>query len=230
MRYFRWLQKYNAAGGALWVTARIFTDWPAVTSMLTGVAVGAAAMLEWGTQLGYSIPMAVGIAVAASMVWLIIGLRALFRRGAPEKPKMQFDYSYALAVMAPYVAKDEENEEGFFQPGVVWRNAGPAALKFYVDYFNVVIGDRTGRRSYNREGIIPRDCHKTFFYPAFSKEQLAGLGTRATGIVEYSVRYGHPEHGFIRVAKARLTATFRWDDKPAFIYLIEEELDTELKD
>lgn len=96
----------------------------------------------------------------------------------------------------------------------MWKNAAPTAIKLHIDYLRVVIsGDRTvvDDQSSTRDATLSRDCEMTGFHPAFSKRQVEDLPTKASGIVEYQVRYGHPEKGFVRLATARLNITFRLD-------------------
>jgi hypothetical protein len=226
---FKWFQRYSAAGGAVWISAKITHDWAVVVSMLAGFSSTALAYWEWGTRYGYTPIVLVGLLAVTVVVWLINGIRALVRRGTPTKPKMSFDYAYGLALTAMHIGKDEKNEQGYYQAGVIWRNSGPAALQYHVDHFRVIIGTRTVNAPYNRDGIIARDCHTIFFYPPFSKKDIDDLGYSSNGVVEYDVRYGHPEHGFLRRVKARLNVTFRLDDKAGAVYLIDELRDEELK-
>jgi hypothetical protein len=198
-------------------------------SFFAGVGASVLGYWDWGTRYGVTPIIVSGLLTAVATVWLVIGIRAIWRRGTPTTPKMSFDYAYGLALVGMHLAKDDADDESHIQPGVIWKCAGPAALKYHVDHFRIVIGDRTVDRPFIREGTIARDCHATFFHPSFSKQQVAELGRKANGIVEYRVRYGHPEHGFLRIVSARLSATFRLDDKHGVVYLIESMIDEELK-
>jgi hypothetical protein len=226
---FKGLQKYAAAGGALWTTARLYSDWGLVVGLLVGASTAGLGLWEWGTQYGYTPIVVAGLLTAVATIWVIIGARALWLRGTPSTPKMSFDYAYGLALVGMHFGKDDADEASHIQLGVVWKCAGPAALKYHIDHFRVVIGDRTTDGFFEREGTISRDCHLTFFYPSFSKAQLSGLGAKVRGVVEYRVRYGHPEHGLLRVVTARLNTTIRLDDKAGVVYLIESITDEEIK-
>lgn len=223
-----WLQRYAAAGNAVWITAKLFHDWAFVMSLLAAGGLTALTWWEWGTQLGYSPLILVALLTATAIIWMINGMRVLFRRGTPTKPKMSFDYAYSLALVRPYLGRDMNDDVSYIQPGVVWKNAGPAALKYHVDHFRTVIGDRTVEGQLNREGIISRDCEMIFMNPPFSKKQLSGVPQKTTGVIEYRVRYGHPEHGFLRHVTARLNTTFDLGDKGGIVYLVDYLKDEEI--
>ena len=137
----KWLRNYTVYGNATVTTVQLAWNWGIIVSALATAAVVAWAWWDWATTYGY-LPVAIaGLVTFAAIIWIINGVAALRRRGTPTRPKMLFDYSYALALVGAHSGFDKNDEANYYQPGIVWKNAGPAAIKFHVDEFRVVIGD-----------------------------------------------------------------------------------------
>lgn len=204
------------------------TNWALAMSTFIGIAAGSWA---WATQWGY-LPVAVFTLVTfGACVWTLNGIIWFRTRNKPSKSKMIFDYSHGLALLGVSLGIDEGKKNEAFQVGLMLHNAADGPIKFHVEDFDVIVGDRTITHPNfkNRNGIVPRGSTLTFFFPAFDKKTLDAVKPRAEGKIKYRILYGHPDDDFIRVTRKRLDASFRLDDKPGCVYLIEFESDEEVK-
>lgn len=181
----------------------------------------------WALQWGY-LPVALtGLGVFVMIIWGINGIVWLRRQSQPAKARMAFDYRYGLALLCLHMGRDEGKEEASFQVGLVLKNASEWPMKYHVEDMNVIVGDRTIAKPNftNTGGLISKGCHTTFYYPPFPNSVVK---PRLEGIIKLTIAYGHPDFGFVRRMKKTLSASFRLDDKPGAVYVIESETDDDI--
>jgi hypothetical protein len=145
----------------------------------------------------------------------------------PLMTKLSFDYSYGLALSRLQLGIDDNQEGAALQLGLWLKNATDAPLKYNVDEFDIILGDRAIIEPIfkNRGGVISKGMEQLFFYPPFNKSVLDAIKPRIEGKIKYSIKYGHPETDFIRVSKKILNISLRLDDKPGVIYVVDSEVD-----
>jgi hypothetical protein len=154
----------------------------------------------------------VAFTCAVVVVERFIALRV---RRRPLKETMEFDYAYGLALEGLPLGRDDGKPDAAFQVNLLLRNATNAPLRYYVESMSVVIGDRTPANAVftNRGGVIPWGGTTEFSYPAFSKAALDSFGPRNDGRVEYTIRYGHPEGGYVRVCRKVLDVSYVFPER-----------------
>jgi hypothetical protein len=143
-----------------------------------------------------------------------------------RRQRMPFDYSYGLALDGLALGRDDSHPGGpQFQVGLNISNVVDGPLRYEVDSFDVVIDNRTlAKPSFqNRGGVIPRGCTQRFMYPAFARGDITG--PRPSGVIRFSVKYGHPDIGFVRKAAKTLTVQYRLDDRTEAVYTVDSESD-----
>jgi hypothetical protein len=220
----KWQALQRASWGASIARSLSTTQWATLGAGIVSVTWG---VWAWVTQWGY-LPAATFALVAFTCTILLAnGLISLRTRRRPLRETMEFDYSYGLSFEEIHIGIDAGKPEAFFQVAIKLRNATDAPLRYHVDTMHVVVADRTveNPQFLNRDGVIPRGGSTLFFYPAFPKATLAGLPSRLAGRIEYAIKYGHPEVGYVRLAKKVLGTSYRLDDKPGAMTLIVSESD-----
>ncbi len=212
---------FNVAGG-------LIGSWGAIMSALASVGTLALAYWQWGTQYGYVPILLAGLFASAGTIWVINGVVWLRRQRRPGRQRTTFDYSFGLALTGLYLGHDTESDESNLQLGLNLFNAAPGPLRYEVESFDVVIGDRTIARPNfaNRGAILSRGCGAQFFYQPFARNMVPDRRTQ--GVIRYSIKYGHPEFGFSRRSKKELDVTMRGGEKPWVVYITRFESDEEI--
>jgi hypothetical protein len=137
-----------------------------------------------------------------------------------------FAYAYGLDLAGVSISRDETNPTGgLLQLGLVLRNAADGPLKYEVEHLEVVVGDRTVPTAGKGGGFILRGGQRTWFYPPFKREAVQ---PRMRGLIRYTIRYGHPEIGFSRLAKGELALTIRFDEKTGVNWIVKSESDDDI--
>lgn len=163
----------------------------------------------------------------AGSVWLINQLAMLF--GRPVIIKGVEDYSYGLGYNGVGIAFDPNNESSSLQIVVFLSNACRQPLRYKVERFDVVVGDRaiTEKKYANEGGVLPLVGTRQYRYPSFKKETIKDLiGKRAEGSIEIHIIYGGTEGEFVRRMKMKIGITISLQGVPAGIAdVIHEEID-----
>jgi len=188
------------------------------------------AIWAWCTQWGYLPIFLTSLLTFAVCLWMYNNIIWLMTRTHPLKTKLAFDYSYGLALSRLHLGIDDADENKALQIGLWLKNSADAPLKYYVDDFDIVLGDRAIPNPVftNKGGVIPKGMEQLFFYPPFNKSVLDAIRPRIAGKIKYSIKYGHPETDFIRVSKKTLNVSLRLDDKPGLVYVVDSEDDKEI--
>lgn len=164
---------------------------------------------------GYWITVPIGL--------LMFGLVLYILR---TKRKFTFNYAYGLALAGLHLGYDDSMNPPAVQLGLVLANATEYPIKYEVEQFEVVIENRAiGQPGFKtRGGVIASRMTGTYFYPSFNKELPEGRD-HLTGVIRFTILYGHPEIGFFRKVKKELTVSLRLGDKAGIVWLLEKESD-----
>lgn len=203
------------------------TNWAYITSSLFALLY---MIWAWITKWGY-FPIALsGIITFGVALWIFNGFIWLRNQKKPIREKLSFDYSYGLALTGLHLGFDERSNDHAFQLGLILFNATSLPIKYLVEDIIIIVGDRTiaSPQFVNRTALISSRTNNTFFYPSFRKEAITSNTNNVEAIIKYSIKYGHPEFGFVRKSQKNIKVNLRLDDKPAAIYLVENESDDPL--
>jgi len=175
--------------------------------------------LATGFPLALLIPLTV--VAAGATVYLVNQVVALFSR-------FREGYAYGLAYEGPYMAFNPQSDDANLQLGVTIRNVTANPLRYTVDRFDVVVGDRTivAPVIFSTGGIIPRGCTRTYFYPPFKREQIQQfmVGT-VQGSITVEFLYGHPDGPLVRRLTMKLLINLKLNDPVGLRDLILSESD-----
>jgi hypothetical protein len=172
-----------------------------------------------GFPLAVLIPLTV--VAAGGTVYLINQVVALFSR-------LREGYAWGLAYEGPYLGFDQTREDATLQLGVNIRNATFNPLKYTVERFDVVVGDRTivAPVISNKGGIIPRASARTYFYAPFKRDQIQQfIGSNVEGSITFEFLYGHPDGPSVRRLKMKLSISLKLSDPIGMRDLILSESD-----
>ncbi|MDO8813358.1 MAG: hypothetical protein Q7J38_15190 [Gallionella sp.] len=180
--------------------------------------------------IGQGIPLAYVIAatvISLGGTVLCINQIGVFL-GKPMVVRSSEDYSYGLGYEGVGIGFDEKNDDSTLQVSVKLGNVSRAPLRYKVERFDVVVGDRTiANANYvNQGGFLPLMGHREYRYPSFKKEAIKDfLGKRLDGSIEIHIIYGHPDHDFVRRMKMKIDISLRLDELPGISDIIREEID-----
>lgn len=173
-------------------------------SALNGAGVGYAAWWAWATQWGY-LPVYLAALFAFTLsVWLVNGFIWMRRQRRPSHARIAFDYSYALALEGVEICVEDGNEASTMQIRPQFRNVGNGPVKFFIEKLDTTVEDRIASGHRDFDGVIPRAIVRTIMSGAgFQQDAYDQFHDRTTGVMEYAVKYGHPDDAYSR----RVTAT-----------------------
>lgn len=219
---WRLLKWFGRIGGWIDATVSVAFNWQVIVSATVGIGAGAWAWWNWATQWGYLPVALVGLLVFVAVIWLWNGIIWLKHQKRPSKQRTLFDYSYGLDISNVYLGRDKKDET--IQIGVVLKNTASGPVQFYVEDMDVIIENRTLTQPEfkKREGVIPIISERVFFYPPMPQDYFKD---RSRGMLKITIKYGHPELGYLRRIKRKLDLSVRVDEKLSCVYLIEEESD-----
>src|SRR5688500_18407058 len=97
------------------------------------------------------------------VIWAINGLIWLKRQNSLSKSKINFDYLYDLDLTALSLGFDKENDKHNIQVGLKLRNSTSGPLEYYVETFDVILGDKTIPKPNfkSRRAVIPHGATRT---------------------------------------------------------------------
>jgi hypothetical protein len=175
------------------IGALLTTPWILAMSVLGGIIVGLwAGALEIAQRPGVQL----GVAAFLALLWTFIGLATLRDRKRPRIVSAAQDYSYGLLFEGLSLGYDPKGEDGALQLGVVLRNFSPGPLRYTVDKFQVIMGDRTLPRV--KKGLltafIPRGGQRISRNLPFKRDSIKDfIGKPVKGTAEFTIAYGHPD-------------------------------------
>jgi hypothetical protein len=114
------------------------TNWTIVVSAALAIF---AALVGWAYDIASNPHVQVGVGAFVATLWTCIGLVVLADRRKPRTIRAFQDYQYALTFegLAPFY--EPKNEEAL-QFGIQFRNFSNGPLRFHIEKFQVLIGDR----------------------------------------------------------------------------------------
>jgi hypothetical protein len=140
------------------------------------------------------IQVAIGVFLAA--LWTYVGMRVLRSFREPIRMLPQPEYEYCLNAEAFQLYVDPKGTEAALNVGISYRNVGNFPVRYRVEEFRLVIGDRTCADPEKvMEGVIPRICVRGIRSGSFEK---AVLKDRNSGTLLVSIIYGPPNGDFVR--------------------------------
>lgn len=220
-RAWEYLAHLHLAAWLIVIGQNLLSQWSLIVSAAIAIAT---AYWAWASQWGYLPIFLVAFGIFVAAIWGLNGVIWLRRQRRPSRERVAFDFSYGLSLQGLQLGRDESKEDAAFQLGLVLFNAADWPIKYEIEDIDVIVGNRAIARPtfVNRGGVISRRCSTMFFYPPFPKNAMK---ERTDGILQFSIVYGHPEFGFARRMKKRLSMSLRLDDKPGVVYIIEMETD-----
>ena len=93
------------------------------------------------------------------------------------------------------------------QFGIQLRNFSSGPIRYHIEKFQVLIGDRTSPigKPVRPTNFLPRGGARLYRTQAFKRESLKEFfGKKTTGTVEFSIAYGHPDMPPVRRLKMTL--------------------------
>jgi hypothetical protein len=207
------------------IFALLRVDWAAVVAMIAAAGAAVWALLH---PLPPVIIALIALTAFAATIWSINGIIWFARRNTPIETSPSHYYGYGLAYLGVHLGFDQGNEEAMVQIGVNLANAAAHPIKYKVERFDVIVGNRTIAKPIylNEGGIIPRGASRTYRYPSFSKIDISEfLGKRLQGSIELAIAYGHPDESPVRRLKMKIEIWLRLDDKAGISDLIISESD-----
>jgi hypothetical protein len=214
-----------------WQTVLTIIQWEwvynhlgAPMSTLVFSAIIALVVAVWLYRNGYGSVkrglIAFGVFVASMALFVMLAVLS----------ELEKNYDYALGYQSLVVALTPDGE---FQVGVILVNVGPAAIKYEVRDFRVVIGDTTITEPVfiNKWGIIPKMLGRTYRYDYFRPDRVRDyLGKSTKGSVEFTIDYGPYNGRAQRTLKAKLNTTFNLIYPPQVVDTFAEEKETKYID
>lgn len=182
-------------------------NWPLAMSAL-GACV--AAVVAFKKKYGRFHVVLVGVGTLTVLVWLILGVNWLINP-VVVAPSPNFDY--ALGFTGPTLSYNPD--EKTLQVGANFANVGPAAIRYEVTDFRVIVGHTTlpePQNFLNHGGILPKALTRTFFFPSFSKELTQEyIGTSVSGSMSFTVVYGPSDGNVQRKLTMSIQAFYNLD-------------------
>jgi hypothetical protein len=222
----RWLKRIiSFKWVAEFLGAVLSAPWSVLLSAGAGIC---AAIWAWLSQQPLVWVAIAALATFTLLIWMWNGITWARNQKRPSKARISFDYAYGLSLENITLGLDDDGRgDAALQFGLNLRNATSGPIKYYVEEFDVIVNDRTAALPLfkNRGGPLPRDARTIFFYPPFSKSVLEECRPRAAGLIKFTITYGHPEAGYSRRAKKRLSFNARLDNKVGLAYVVEDESD-----
>lgn len=205
-----------------WVVAQ----WSLIVSAALAIGVG---FWAWSAEHAYLPVFLVALVTFVCTIWGFNGIVWLRSQRRPSKQRVAFDYAYGLSLIELHLGLDESKKDAAFQLGIRLFNASDWPIKYLVEDMNMVIGDRAIAKPNftSMGGIVSRRSPTLFLYPPFPR---SAMKKHAEGMMKFSILYGHPDFGFVRRFKRRLSVSLRLDDKPSAVYIVESESDESIQE
>jgi hypothetical protein len=195
------LKKLGPVGNFLSNAITILTtNWGLVVSVIVGLI---ASSWDWTISFVQRPSAQVGIIVFLAILWTYIGISAVARRNRPVWVRAFDDYAYGLAYEGIGFGLNTDADDAALQIALSLRNVGPGPIKYVIERYDVIIGNRTiGNKGQGHTGFIPRAVVRHCRHPAFLKKDIGEfLGKDVQGTLEVSLVYGHPDRAPTRRLK-----------------------------
>jgi hypothetical protein len=204
MSKFPWLRSSGGIGTFITNTIVLLTtNWTLVVSAALAIF---AALVGWAYDIASNPRVQVGVGTFVASLWTCIGLVVLADRRKPRIMRAFQDYQYALTFegLAPFY--EPKNEEAL-QFGIQFRNFSNGPLRFHIEKFQVLIGDRISPigKPPPATNFMPRGGGRMYKTQGFKRDSLREFfGKKTTGTADFIIAYGHPEQPPVRRLKMTL--------------------------
>jgi hypothetical protein len=110
------------------------------------------------------------------------------------------DYAHGLALVMVQPALDHKNAGNTFELRTVIRNAAGLPLKYEIEKYEVVFGEVVIKCAIGPAVMVKDGILTLIPNHGLSRKQYLDLPARATGTLEYQIKYGHPDRALSRRA------------------------------
>jgi hypothetical protein len=172
---------------------------------VSSVMAAGVAYWTWSTEHGYLPVFFAALGTFVAVVWAINGIVWLRSQARPSKARITFDYSYGLSLEEVRPSLDVENVDNILEIRLYVRNLTNGPMKILIERFHTTIEDRFYTSPKHGQSVLSRAAATTLFPGGgFKKDAFDKFADRATGTLEFSILYGHPEDAFSRRAAKTL--------------------------
>jgi len=162
-------------------------------------------------QIAYLIPLTVG--AFGGTLYVINQVTLAVNRARQG-------YAYGLAYEGIFLGFSPDTPEMMLQFGILIRNATDRPLRYEVEQFDVVIGDRTiANPIFASSGtLIPRNAQRRYSYPSFRRDQIETfIDKNPQGVLTFALRYGHPDGPLVRRLKMKISLSLHLESNKAAV-------------
>lgn len=179
------------------------TNWGIVVSVGLGLV---AAAINGFYRIASDPHVQVGIGTFVAALWTYIGFIVIVDRRKPRIMRPVQDYSYGLTFEGCNANYAPQSEDAL-QFGLLLRNYSSGPLRYHIEKFQVLIGDRTTPigKPQRATNFMPRGGGRIYKAAPFKKDSLKEFfGKKTMGRADFIIAYGHPEQPPVRRLKMTL--------------------------